>query len=408
MVRRRRFPPWLLPLLACAVLSQAALNLSRPLVTYRVIGLGGDALAVGLVTAAFAVLPLVVAMPLGRLTDRLHGLSRVLALGPVLMAAGALLISTTETMSGLAWSSAVLGLGQLVFMLSSQAIVARWLPDDQLDIGFGWLAAAVALGQLFGPLIAGGLLGLASGAELAEASRAAFWWAGGIALLPLFFVGLVAVRAPAKPRKDSSHEGLPIESSLQLVRRPGVGSGIYASLALLATVDIVTAYLPLIGERTGVSPITVGGLLALRSASTIFSRLLLHEMLRRWTPQQLIVASAAGSAVALAVVPIDGVGVWGMAAALLVGGFLLGVGQPVTMSVVARAVPGNSRSSVLALRMVGNRVGQVAVPSLAGVAAGSTGAAGAWWLSCIVLASAAIVSGHNGSGPEGPSLDLPK
>lgn len=91
-MKERRFPGWLIPLLGSAVLTQAALNLSRPLVTYRVIGLGGDALAVGLVTAAFAVLPLVVAMPLGRLTDRLRGMSLILALGPLLMSGGAFLM----------------------------------------------------------------------------------------------------------------------------------------------------------------------------------------------------------------------------------------------------------------------------------------------------------------------------
>jgi MFS family permease len=401
-VKQRRYPPWLLPLLACAVLSQAALNLSRPLVTYRVIGLGGDALAVGLVTAAFAVLPLVVAMPLGRLTDRLRGLSLVLACGPLLLAGGALLMSTTGTVLALAFSSAVLGLGQLVFMVGAQAIVARWSPDNLLDRGFGWFTAAVAFGQLFGPLIAGGLLGDASGAQLAEASRTAFWVAAGLALLPMPLVGLIAVRTRSlRGAKSERPATVSIESSRQLVRRPGVGAGMYASLALLSTVDILTAYLPLIGERSGISPAAVGVLLALRSAATIFSRLLLDRMLRRWTRQQLIVLSAAGSAIALAVVPVSGVGFAGMGAALLAGGFLLGVGQPLTMSVLARAVPDNARSSVLALRMVANRMGQVAVPSVAGVVAASAGAAGAWWLSCVVLGTAALVSRRSAPPQEG-------
>ena len=392
-MKQRRFPPWLIPLLACAVLSQAALNLSRPLVTYRVIGLGGDALAIGLVTAAFAVLPLIVAMPLGRLTDRLRGLGLVLACGPLLLAGGALLMSTTKTVLALALSSAVLGLGQLVFMVGAQAIVARWSPDHLLDRGFGWFTAAVAFGQLFGPLLAGGLLGNASGAQLAEVSRTAFWVAGGIALLPMPLVGLIAFRTRSLRREKSERrESASIESSRQLVRRPGVGAGMYASLAMLSAVDILAAYLPLIGERNGISPAAVGILLALRSAATISSRLLLDLMLRRWTRQQLIVMSAAGSAVTLAVVPIAGVGFGGMAAGLLAGGFLLGVGQPLTMSVLARAVPENARSSVLALRMVANRVGQVAVPSVAGVVAASAGAAGAWWLSCVVLGTAALVS----------------
>jgi len=380
------------PLLLCGTLTQAALNLSRPLVTYRVIGLGGDALAVGLVTAAFAVLPLVVAMPLGRLTDRLRGLTAVLTAGLLLSSGGAVLMSTTAGLPALAASSAVLGLGQLVFMQSAQSIIARWSGDDLLDRAFGWFTAALAVGQLIGPLLVSALLGNASGPQLVEASGAAFWVAAGIGLLPLPLAGLIALRIPRMPRVLHGEEPAPVESSLQLMRYGGVGSAMYASLALLTTIDVLTAYLPLIGERRGLAPATVGVLLALRSAAAISSRLLLDVMLRARTREQLLVLSAAGAAVALAVVPIPGIGLPGMATALLVGGFLLGVGQPLTMIVLARAVPGNARSSALALRMVANRVGQVAVPGVAGVVAASAGAAGAWWLSCLVLGTAALVS----------------
>lgn len=403
-----RLPRWLLPLLVCAVFVQTALHLARPLVTYRVIGLGGDALAVGLVTAAFAVLPLAAAMPLGRLTDRLRGLTGILTAGLVLSAGGTLLMSVTSSLSTLAATSAVLGLGQLIFMLSAQGIIARWSGDHLLDRAFGLFTAAVAVGQLLGPLLVGALLGDASGTALLEASRVAFWVAAGIALLSVPLAGLVALRVPRMPRAPEGQEREPIESSMKLMRYRGVGAGMYASLALLSTVDILTAYLPLIGEKRGISPMVVGVLLAVRSAATISSRLLLDVMLRWHSRERLIVISAGGSAVALAVVPIEGIGTIGMGAALFVGGFLLGVGQPLTMSLLAMAVPGNARSSVLALRMVANRIGQVAVPGVAGVVAASAGAAGAWWLSCVVLATAAVVShktappgGTPGGPPEG-------
>jgi MFS family permease len=392
-------PRWMLPLLGCAVLTQAALNLSRPLVTYRVIGLGGDALAVGLVTAAFAVLPLLAAMPIGRLTDRLRGLSTIFISGLLVSAGGTALMATTNSLPALAASSAVLGLGQLVIMLSAQGIIARWSGDHMLDRGFGLFTAAVAFGQLFGPLLVGVLLRDASGAELVEASHTAFWVAAGVGLLPLPLAALVALRVPRMPKRPVGEQRAPIESSMQLMRHRGVGAGMYASLALLSTVDILTAYLPLIGERRGISPLAVGALLALRSAATISSRLLLDVMLRRRTREQLIVLSAAGSAVALVVVPIAGIGIAGMAVALFVGGFLLGVGQPLTMSLLARAVPDNARSSVLALRMVANRVGQVAVPGIAGVVAASAGVAGAWWLMCLLLGTAAVVSRRSAPGP---------
>jgi len=398
-VNGSRLPRWLAPLLVCAMLTQAALHLARPVVTYRVIGLGGDALAVGLVTAAFAVLPLVAAMPLGRLTDRLRGLSSVLAIGLVLSAGGTALMATTDSLPGLAATSAVLGVGQLVFMLSAQGVIARWAGNGLLDRGFGLFTAAVAVGQLVGPLLVGALLGDVSGATLIEASAVAFRVAAGIVLLGLPAIGLMAARVPRMPRRPQGQERSPIESSATLMRHRGVGAGMYASLALLSAVDILAAYLPLIGEERGISPMAVGVLLAVRSAATISSRLLLGRMLRWRTREQLIALSAGGSAVALAAVPISGLSTLGMGAALAVGGFLLGVGQPLTMSLLTRAVPDNARSSVLALRMVANRIGQVGVPGAAGVVAASAGVAGAWWLSCGVLATAALVSLRTPSPP---------
>ena len=45
-----------------------------------------------------------------------------------------------------------------------------------------------------------------------------------------------------------------------IVRSPGVPAGMFASAAILAAVDIITAYLPVIGERNGIGPAVVGAL----------------------------------------------------------------------------------------------------------------------------------------------------
>lgn len=386
----RRQRNWFLPLLVCAVLTQTTVHLARPLVSYRVIALGGDARAVGLVAAAFAVLPLLVAIPLGRLSDRLSRLGLLLAAGTCLLAAGSLLMSVSGSVPALALNSAVVGLGQLVFLVAAQGTVARWSSGPLLDRGFGWLTAAVSVGQLLGPLLTGALLGSATGEALATASRHAFWVCAGTALLALPVVAVVAVRTPVRRRAPERAAEAP-SSTLALLQRSGVPTKLFASLALLAAADILTAYLPLIADSRGIAPAVVGVLLGLRAAATICSRLLLDRLLIHWRHDVLIVASAAGSAAAFALVPVPGLGLVGMGVALVVGGFLLGVGQPLTMTLMVRAVPVEARSRGLALRMVANRIGQVALPAAAALVAGSTGA-GALWLACAVLATASAAA----------------
>ena len=53
-------------------------------------------------------------------------------------------------------------------------------------------------------------------------------------------------------------------------------------------------------------------------------------------------------------------------------------------------MPASWRGSALAVRLVGNRVGQVAMPLLAGLVAAPLGPAGAIWSTCAVLVGSGL------------------
>lgn len=67
--------------------------------------------------------------------------------------------------------------------------------------------------------------------------------------------------------------------------------------------------------------------------------------------------------------------VWALGLMLTVLGFCLGVGQPLSMTTVVQAAPEGARSTALALRLTGNRLGQAAAPATAGLVAGVAGVA---------------------------------
>lgn len=384
---RGRSAGWLWWLMGCVVCTQTALNLARPLISYRAISLGGDALAIGLITAAYALLSLVVAVPLGRLTDRVARMGWIIAAGTLLLAAAPLLLAVAPSLGLIAAAGTVLGFGHIVFMIAGQAIIARASAEQHLDRNFGWFTAATSLGQMAGPLTAGFLLGDARGSALQGPTTEALVVAAVVAACGLGGVAGLArsgLRTPSKGR--GTVPPVPIGD---LLRRPGVPSGLFVSLALLSSVDLLTAYLPLIAEQRGIAPSVAGLLLGVRASFSILSRLILSRLLARWSRRALVVASALGAAGALAAVTVPFSGPWSMGAALAIGGFLLGVGQPLTMTIVVRAVPTDARSTALALRLWANRIGQVALPAGAGIAAGSLGAAGALWFACGVLTLAA-------------------
>ena len=187
--------------MSCA---QAAVYIARPMTSYRLLGLGAGVREVGLVTACFALLPLFLAIPLGRHADRHHG-ARLLGAGCAIQLAACLLLAWARTPLALAGASAVLGLGHLALALGVQAVIALESDDEHHDRHFGLLGVAVSLGQLVGPLVGGVVVGDRSGGALTAATGRAMLVAAGFVAVATAF-GLLAessraVRSAAGPER---------------------------------------------------------------------------------------------------------------------------------------------------------------------------------------------------------------
>jgi MFS family permease len=91
--------------------------------------------------------------------------------------------------------------------------------------------------------------------------------------------------------------------------------------------------------------------------------------------------------------------VWALGGVLAVLGFCLGVGQPLSMTTVVQAAPDGARSTALALRLTGNRLGQVAAPAAAGLVAGVAGVAAPFvMLGALLLLSSGVALRAPGDG----------
>lgn len=390
MTGERTGSRWLWGLLGSVMSVHTALNLIRPLISYRTIALGGDAVEVGLVTAAYALLPLLIAVSVGRFIDRTARIAWIAGLGSIILAAGGLFLAASVGLFGLALASTVVGVGQLLCMIASQALIARYSRPEHLDRDFGWFTAAASLGQLAGPLISGVILADASGPALLSATSSALVVAGVVAALGILPLLPLARLRPL--RRTAEQKAAPPVPTRVLLSRRRMPSALLTSLALLTAVDILTAYLPLIAESRGISPMLVGVLLSLRAGASLLSRLSLPWMLRRWSRKALIITSTGVTAVALVLVSLPTSDFAALAVVLVVGGFLLGVGQPLTMAEVTTLAPEGARGAALALRIWGNRLGQVAIPAAAAGVAGVVGAPGALLFSAVVLATASIAA----------------
>ncbi|MFD7664572.1 MFS transporter [Streptomyces sp. NPDC059788] len=398
---------WLLRLVVTFSFAQAAVSMARPAVSYRALALGADERAIGVITAVYALLPLLVAVPLGRRTD--HGrCAPLLVVGVALIAGGCALSGVAGSLPAMAAWSGVMGLGHLCFVIGAQSIVARRSAPDERDRNFGHFTIGASLGQLVGPVAAGLVVSEHDGA-MAPTSATALLVAGALAAFSYASLWRLE-QQPARGATDAPGAArdrtAPAErSSVRgILRTRGVAAGIFMSLAVLSATDILTAYLPVVGEDRGIAPATVGLLLSLRAAATVACRLVMTPMIRLLGRTPLMVGSCALAGL-LCAGPALPAPVWALAAMLAVLGFCLGVGQPLSMTTVVQAAPDAARSTALALRLTGNRLGQVAAPATAGALAGLAGTAAPFaMLGVLLLASAAVAArpARKAPGPPPP------
>jgi MFS family permease len=381
-------------LLAHTVLVQVATFVLRPTSTYRALELGVPAAWLGVLSACFAVAPLILAVPSGQAVDR-FGERRVMLVGAALVGtAAAKFVLLGGGVTGLVIASVLLGTGHLCSVVGEQALVANATPAGRHDTAFGYYTFAASLGQALGP----GLILLFGGSRTIPATGVIFACALGIAVA-LFGVTL-ALRSSARSPATAAGEHGGMQT---LLRRPGLLRALTVSCVVLAAVDITLVYLPALGAERGIASGAVGTLLTLRAAASMISRLFLGRLARRFGRRHLLVGSVALSAMglAVAVVPMP---LWALGAVIVVVGLGLGAGQPLTMSWLAEATPAGLRGRAMSLRLTGNRVGQVVVPSAAGLLAAGTGVGGVLALTAASLALVGVAARHIHPDPT-PSTD---
>ncbi|MFI1710101.1 MFS transporter [Streptomyces griseoruber] len=374
---------WLLRLVIAFSFAQGAVSMARPAVSYRALALGADERAVGVIAGVYALLPLFAAVPLGRRTD--HGrCAPLLPVGVVLISGGCALSGLAGSLWAMALWSGVMGLGHLCFVIGSQSLVARQSAPDEQDRNFGHFTIGASLGQLVGPVAAGALIG---GDDMADGSALALLVAGAGCAVAFTSLWRIEDRDTASTSRTAGGARVPVG---RILRARGVPAGIFVSLAVLSATDILTAYLPVVGEHRGIAPSVIGVLLSVRAAATIACRLVLTPLLRLLGRTPLLAVTCLLAALLCAGIALP-VPVRALGVILAVLGFCLGVGQPLSMTTVVQAAPDGARSTALALRLTGNRLGQVAAPATAGLVAGVAGVAAPFvMLGALLLLSSGV------------------
>jgi MFS family permease len=362
------------------------------MVSYRALQEGTDPLFLGMLAASFAVPTLCTALPAGRLADRVGGSAVTLA-GLAIAALGISAMLLLPGTGPLLACSAAIGLGHLLAMMGQQASVAHASATKASDNAFGTLAAAASLGQLLGPPAATWVSSMTNAVDAGtkpDTSAGLFLClALTVLAMPVYLWLHRADRVLAKNRLPDGH----VAGDMRLMMSSrGLWRLLAVSGAVLVTVDLMYAFVPMWAIEQNISAAAVGALLALRAAVSVVSRVGLGRLTRRFGRKPLLIVSIAAAALSLLALPM--VGTYGAAVAMIGLGLGLGIPQPLTMAWVVSLTKPSLHGAALGLRMTVNQLAQIALPLGVGAVAAPLGVVGIFWANAALLAGAiAIVAG---------------
>ena len=72
-----------------------------------------------------------------------------------------------------------------------------------------------------------------------------------------------------------------------ILRMPGMGPAMLASLTVLSVIDVMVVYLPALGQERGLSVAVVGALLSVRGGASMVSRLAVARVVKQFGDPRL-------------------------------------------------------------------------------------------------------------------------
>jgi MFS family permease len=356
-----RFPAWRALRSRWALLSVVTLLYwianqgLRPFLPIRLEELGASDLVIGLAVAAYAVVGLLLAIPSGRLLDRLPQ-RRLLVAATAGLAVTTVLLPLLESVVVLTLGMLVNGLFAMWVWLLLQSMVSS------AGDGQGRRNQLALFSLLWG-------IGLAAGPSIGAVLYDFSDFTGLCLVLGAITIAAtaVALTAPsvtppgATPGEDDAADAGIRAALARAMENPILVSVLISSFINLFVLSMRISFYPVYLERAGVAITQIGLLLSIIGISSLAVRAVLPAAERRFGSVRVLVASTWLAILGAASLPLTT-----HMAVLTLGALLIGVGlganPPITVSLIAEHSDARDRGLAVGLRMVANRSGQVAQP----------------------------------------------
>jgi MFS family permease len=369
---------FVVPMMATAFFELSVISIVRVTTSYRAIELGLSAAWIGILTAAFAILPVFFALKVGRAIDRGNDLKMVWA-GTALLAVACLGIALFPSIYPLLFFTAALGIGHLFLSIGMQVLCAQQPGPGVMERMLGNYMVATAIGQGAGPAVVGWV-----GGSAAIPPTAPLFWIG-FATAALAFISSLFLRSGHRPPHADGAKPMPVRD---IVQSPGFIVVFSVSVVSVVAQDLIVVYLPLMGTERNIAVDVIGSLLAVRAFAAVVSRLFFSRLSMLLGSTRLMVTSTVAGALAFGALAAP-ISLPLLYVAIAILGGALGIAVTTAISSLLALVSSEVRGTANSLRTGGTRLGQVVIPFLAGLLAAAMGVASVFLVLGASLAVAA-------------------
>jgi MFS family permease len=355
----------------------------RPFLPIRLQELGASDPVIGAAVAGYAIIGLLLAIPSGRLFDRLPQ-HRVLVAAMVGLAVSTSLMPLASSVAVLALYMLLNGVFGMWVWLLLQSMITRAGNGEGRRRQLALFSLTWGIGLAGGPAV-GAVIFDMTGFTWLCLTVSALTLLGGLAGL-----GVPAVAALAPEGAD----GEPMKPGLRaaLARsfdNPVLVTVLVSSFINLFVFSMRISFYPVYLERAGVALTNIGLLLSVIGVSSLAVRAVLPAFERRFGTLRILIWSTWAAIIGAASTPLTT-----QIEVLFLGALLIGIGlganPPITVNLVAQHSDERDRGLAVGLRMMANRSAQVAQPLVFGAVAAVVPLALAFPLSGVMLAGMTV------------------
>jgi MFS family permease len=360
--------------LVLIVLNHIAFGGSRVVVSLFALESGATQMQVGILMALYALCPMLFAIAIGRLADRV-GPRLPMLLGSSGLAIALLLTVAWPGLATLYVASFLLGTSFHFFFVTVTGVAGGIGGAEHRSRNYALVSLGFSGAGFIGPLIAGFAIDYLGHIRT-------FMILAAFTVIPI----LMLLRRPgflpgaAKKAGDGASGG-----AMDLWRTPRLRNTFIASGFISAGWDLFNFYMPVYGHGIGLSASAIGIILGTFALATFVIRALLPWLTRHLSEAQILVYAIFVGAGAFTLFPLfDTPLALGVVAFIL--GLGVGCGQPMSMSLIYSLAPKARVSEAAGLRVTVNNFTHLVIPLLFGSLGTAFGYAPVWLANSALLA----------------------